>query len=88
VYAGRVVEGVKMWADPIVDEVWRTRLEIEKERKEDFARIYARALEVQKHAGAKLVSPHGTNKIAMSRIDREGRSQPTARRKGFSASDQ
>jgi hypothetical protein len=45
-----------MWKDPIVDEVRRARLEIEKEYEDDFALIYARALEVQKNGGAKLVS--------------------------------
>ena len=60
-----------MWDDPIVAEVRRTRLEIEKECEEDFALIYARALEVQKKAGAKLVSCHGAGKITMREIDRE-----------------
>ena len=60
-----------MWNDPIVDEVRRTRLEIEKECEEDFARIYARALEAQKNAGAKLVSRPGTEKITMREIDQE-----------------
>jgi hypothetical protein len=59
-----------MWQDPIVAEVRRARLEIEKECDEDFARIYARALEVQKKAAAKLVSRHGT-KITNREIDRE-----------------
>jgi len=45
-----------MGNDPIVDEVRRARLEIERACDEDFAQIYARALEVQKSAGAKLVS--------------------------------
>lgn len=45
-----------MWKDPIVAEVRRARLEIEKECEEDFARIYARAVEVQKQVAAKLVS--------------------------------
>jgi PIN domain nuclease of toxin-antitoxin system len=63
VYAGRVNGGVKMWNDPIVDEVRRVRLEIEKECEEDFALIYARALEVQKDAATKLVSRPGANKI-------------------------
>jgi hypothetical protein len=60
-----------MWDDPIVAEVRRARLEIEKECGEDFARIYARAVEVQKNAGAKLVSRPGSNEITMSEIDRE-----------------
>ena len=50
-----------MWQDPIVDEVRRARLEIEKECEEDFALIYARALEVQKNAGTKLVSRPGSD---------------------------
>jgi hypothetical protein len=57
-----------MWNDPIVAEVRRARLEIEKECEEDFARIYARALEVQKNAGVKLVSRPGTDKITMREI--------------------
>ena len=60
-----------MWQDPIVDEVRRARIEIEKECEEDFARIYARALEVQKKATAKLVSRPGGHKITMREIDRE-----------------
>jgi hypothetical protein len=56
VYAGRIDGGVKMWQDPIVDEVRRVRLEIEKECEDDFARIYERALDVQKKVGDKLVS--------------------------------
>ena len=45
-----------MWKDPIVDEVRRARIEIEKECEEDFAQIYARALAVQKKVTARLVS--------------------------------
>jgi hypothetical protein len=60
-----------MWNDPIVAEVRRARLEIEKECDEDFALIYARALEVQKKATAKLVSRPGSDKITMPEIDRE-----------------
>ena len=60
-----------MWNDPIVDEVRRVRLEIEKECEEDFALIYARALEVQKNAGARLVSRPGTAEMTMPEIDRE-----------------
>ena len=71
VYAGRIDGGVKMWNDPIVAEVRRARLEIENECEEDFAQIYARALEVQKNAGAKLVSRPGTNQITMAEIDEE-----------------
>jgi hypothetical protein len=71
VYSGRVDGGVKMWTDPIVAEVRRARLEIEKECDDDFARIYARAVEVQKKTGAKLVSRPGADKITMPEIDRE-----------------
>jgi len=60
-----------MWNDPIVAEVRRARLEIEKECEEDFALIYARAVEVQKKAAAKLVSRPGTDEITMAEIDRE-----------------
>ena len=60
-----------MWQDPIVDEVRRARLEIEKECGEDFALIYARALDVQKYASATLVSRPGTDEITMAEIDRE-----------------
>lgn len=60
-----------MWQDPIVAEVRRARLEIEKECDDDFARIYARAVEVQKQAAAKLVSRPGGDKITMREMDRE-----------------
>ena len=60
-----------MWQDPIVAEVRRARFEIEKECDEDFAQIYARALEVQKNAGAKLVSRPSTAKMTMPEIDQE-----------------
>jgi len=55
-----------MWQDPIVDEVRRARLEIEKECEDDFARIYERALAVQKKVADRLVS----NAVATSREDR------------------
>ncbi|HLE62746.1 MAG TPA: hypothetical protein VI750_06400 [Pyrinomonadaceae bacterium] len=60
-----------MWDDPIVAEVRRARLEIEKECEEDFALIYARAVEVQKRIPAKLVSRPQTDKITMREIDQE-----------------
>jgi hypothetical protein len=60
-----------MWADPIVAEVRRARLEIEKECDEDFSQIYARALEVQKKATANLVSRLAEDEITMREIDRE-----------------
>lgn len=60
-----------MWEDPIVAEVRRARLEIEKECEEDFALIYARAVEVQKTATAKLVSRPGADKTTTREIDQE-----------------
>lgn len=59
-----------MWQDPIVAEVRRARLEIEKECDEDFAQIYARAIQVQKKAAAKLVSRPGT-RITKRETDRK-----------------
>lgn len=50
-----------MWKDPIVAEVRRARLEIENECEENFALIYARAIDVQKKAAAKLVSRPGSD---------------------------
>ena len=69
-----------MWEDPIVAEVRRARLEIEKECKDDFALIYARAVEVQKKATAKLVSRPGTDKTTMPEIDREITAYPKEKR--------
>lgn len=60
-----------MREDPIVAEVRRARLEIEKECEEDFALIYAHALEVQKKAAGKLVSRPGTDQMTMREIDQE-----------------
>ncbi len=60
-----------MWEDPIVAEVRRARLEIEQECEGDFALIYARAVDVQKKATAKVVSRHGTDEITMHETDRE-----------------
>jgi hypothetical protein len=60
-----------MWKDPIVAEVRRARLEIEKECEEDFALIYARATEVQTKAAAKLASRPNAEKITMREIDLE-----------------
>ena len=60
-----------MWEDPIVSEVRRARLEIEKECEEDFGLIYARALEVQKKAAAKLVSRPGSDNMTTLEIDQE-----------------
>jgi hypothetical protein len=45
-----------MHNDPIVDEVRRSRLEIEKECQGDFAQIYAHALELQKKVAGRVVS--------------------------------
>ena len=59
-----------MWNDPIVDEVRRARLEIEKECEGDFDHIYERALEVQKRTPSKLVSRPGLTKV-MAEIDEE-----------------
>lgn len=56
---------------PIVDEVRRARLEIDKECDGDFDQIYKRALEVQKKATAKLVSHPDPAKITMAEIDEE-----------------
>ena len=55
-----------MWQDPIVDEVRRVRLEIEKECEDDFVRIYEHALEVQKKVAGRLVS----NPVEKKREDR------------------
>jgi len=60
-----------MWADPIVAEVRRARLDIEKECEGDFALIYARAVEVQKKTSARLVSRPDTDKMTMREIDHE-----------------
>lgn len=60
-----------MWDDPIVGEVRRARLEIEKECGGDFDRIYERALEVQKNSTAKIVSRPDSAKITMAEIDEE-----------------
>jgi hypothetical protein len=68
-YAGRANGGLKMWDDPIVDEVRRARLEIEKECGGDFDQIYERALEVQKKTTSKLVSRPDPAKITMAEID-------------------
>ena len=67
-YSRRVDGGVTTWNDPIVAEVRRARLEIENDH---FARIYARALEVQKKAAAKLVSRPSAGKTTTREIDRE-----------------
>lgn len=60
-----------MWEDPIVNEVRRARLEIEKECEGDFDQIYNRALEVQKKSAAKLVSRPDAAKVTMTKIDEE-----------------
>ena len=60
-----------MWDDPIVNEVRRTRLEIEKECGGDFDQIYERALKVQKNSTAKVVSRPDPAKITMAEIDEE-----------------
>jgi hypothetical protein len=60
-----------MRKDPIVDEVRRARLEIEKECEGDFDQIYKRALEVQKKSAGRLVSRTDSDKITMREIDEE-----------------
>jgi len=45
-----------MWEDPIVKEVRKARLEIERECGGDFRKIYERALEIQKKVAEKRVS--------------------------------
>lgn len=57
--------------DPIVNEVRRACLEIEKECDGDFDQIYERALEVQKNSTAKVVSRPDSAKITMAEIDEE-----------------
>lgn len=42
-----------MWEDPIVKEVRKARLEIERECGGDFRKIYERALEIQKKIAEK-----------------------------------
>ena len=69
-----------MWKDPIVDEVRRARIEIEKECEEDFARIYARAIEVQKKAAAKLVSRPGADKVTMPEVGQKSTAQRKEKR--------
>jgi hypothetical protein len=69
-----------MWEDPIVAEVRRARLEIEKECEDDFALIYAHALDVQKNAAAKLVSRPGTDKITMPKVGQERTAQRKEKR--------
>ncbi len=45
-----------MWTDPIVEEVRKRRLKIEKECKNDFDRIFRQAAEIQKKLTERLVS--------------------------------
>ena len=45
-----------MWEDPIVKEVRKARLEIEKECGGDFRKIYERALEIQRNVAKKRVA--------------------------------
>jgi hypothetical protein len=47
---------VLSWNDSIIDEVRRSRLEIENECHGDFAQLYAHALQVQKKVASKIVS--------------------------------
>lgn len=60
-----------MWEDPIVNEVRRARLEIEKECEGDFDQIYNRALEVQKKSASKLVARPNAAKTTMTETDEE-----------------
>jgi hypothetical protein len=60
-----------MQNDPIIDEVRRSRLEIENECGGDFAQIYAHALEVQKKVIGKAVSRPNPAKMTMPGIDEE-----------------
>ena len=62
-----------MWRKPhqLGRCVGGARVECERGCDEDFARIYARALEVQKKAAAKLVSRPGTDKITMRRQEHQ-----------------
>ena len=60
-----------MQDDPIVNEVRRARLEIEKECQGDFAQIYEHALEVQKKVTGKVVSRPDPTKMTMPEIDEE-----------------
>lgn len=69
--AGRANGGSNMRDDPIVNEVRRACLEIEKECDGDFDQIYERALEVQKNSTAKVVSRPDSAKITMAEIDEE-----------------
>lgn len=62
--------------DPIVDEVRRSRLEIEKECRGDFGQIYARALEVQKKVIGKVVSRANRIGITMRKTDEETSTYP------------
>ena len=45
-----------MWEDPIVKEVRKARVEIERECGGDFRKIYDRALEIQKRVAEKRLS--------------------------------
>lgn len=60
-----------MQNDPIVDEVRRARLEIEKECNGDFDQIYEHALEVQQKTTSKIVSRPEAAKMTMGEIDEE-----------------
>jgi hypothetical protein len=45
-----------MWEDPIIEEVRKIRHELEAECGNDFERIYAHAVEIQKGLRDKLIS--------------------------------
>ena len=60
-----------MLNDPIVDEVRRSRLEIEQECQGNFAQIYEHALEVQRKVAGRVVSRPDPTKMTMPEIDEE-----------------
>lgn len=71
-YAGRIDGGIAMWEDPIVAEVRQARLELEKEGEGDFAKIYARAVEIQKKLTDRLVSsPLGSAREKQADVELE-----------------
>ena len=55
-YARRADGGLIMWKDPIVEEVRKARVELEREANNDLDRLYQRALEVQNERTTRLVS--------------------------------
>jgi len=45
-----------MWEDPIVEEIHKTRNQIEGECNNDFAKLFEKALVIQKECKKRLVS--------------------------------